>query len=147
MHLKIYRLNRDNPIPGYMSEEASGIDLFASLDRAITIAPGEYVLIPAGIKIALPAGFEAQIRPRSGLALKHGITVLNSPGTVDSDYRGEVKVLLINHGKMPFVVKNRMRIAQLVASRIERVEIEEVRYASEVEETGREEGGFGHTGA
>ena len=146
MHLKIYRLNRKNPIPGYMSEEASGIDLLASLDPEITIAPGEYELVPAGIKIALPAGFEAQVRPRSGLALKHGITVLNSPGTVDSDYRGEVKVLLINHGKMPFVVKNRMRIAQLVVSRVERVEIKEVRHASELEETGREEGGFGHTG-
>ena len=146
MHLKIYRLNRNNPIPGYMSEEASGIDLFASLDREITIIPGEYELVPAGIKIALQQGFEAQVRPRSGLALKYGITVLNSPGTVDSDYRGEVKVLLINHGKRPFVVKNRMRIAQLVVSRVARVEIEEVREASELEETGREEGGFGHTG-
>jgi dUTP pyrophosphatase len=88
----------------------------------------------------------AQVRPRSGLALEHGISVLNAPGTIDSDYRGEVKVLLVNHGKKPFVVKNRMRIAQLVVSRVERVEIEEVRYASELEETGRDDGGFGHTG-
>ncbi|MBN2322361.1 MAG: dUTP diphosphatase [Spirochaetes bacterium] len=146
MQLKIYRLNRKNAIPGYMSQEASGIDLLASLDREITIAPGEYELVPTGIKIALEAGFEAQVRPRSGLALKYGITVLNAPGTVDSDYRGEVKVLLVNHGKRPFVVKNRMRIAQLVISRVERVEIEEVQDASELEETGREEGGFGHTG-
>jgi dUTP pyrophosphatase len=146
MHLKIYRLNRRNPIPGYMSQEASGIDLLASLDREITIAPGEYELVPTGVKIALEAGFEAQVRPRSGLALEHGISVLNAPGTIDSDYRGEVKVLLVNHGKKPFVVKNRMRIAQLVVSRVERVEIEEVRYASELEETGREDGGFGHTG-
>ena len=146
MLLKIYRLNKDNPLPVYMSDEASGIDLLASLDRDITIQPGDYVLVPAGIRIALEKGFEAQVRPRSGLALKHGVTVLNTPGTIDSDYRGEVKVLLINHGRKSFIVKNRMRIAQLVVSRVERVEIEEVPRASDLEKTRRDAGGFGHTG-
>ena len=106
MVVKVYRLNKKNPLPGYMSKGASGIDLFASLDRDMTLPPGEYKCIPTGIIISLPAGYEAQVRPRSGLALKHGVTVLNTPGTVDSDYRGEIMVILINHGEKPLILKN-----------------------------------------
>lgn len=146
MLLKVYRLNRKNPVPGYMSPQASGIDLYASLDSKVQIGPGEYRLIPAGIRIALPIGYEAQVRPRSGLALEYGITVLNSPGTIDSDYRGEVKVLLINHSKIPFTVKNRMRIAQLVVCGVVRAKVVEVESREDLETTAREAGGFGHTG-
>ena len=146
MFLKIYRLNSNNPTPCYMSSQASGIDLYASLDCEVQIEPGEYRLVPAGIRIALPEGCEGQVRPRSGLALKHGVTVLNSPGTIDSDYRGEVKVLLINHGKKPFVVKNGMRIAQLVIAEVVRARIVEVDGRGDLEKTAREDGGFGHTG-
>lgn len=146
MFLKIYRLNTNNPTPCYMSSQASGIDLYASLECEVRIEPGEYKLVPAGITIDLPEGYEGQVRPRSGLALKHGITVLNSPGTIDSDYRGEVKVLLINHGKKPFVVKNGMRIAQLVIVEVVRAGIVEVDVRDDLEKTAREDGGFGHTG-
>jgi dUTP pyrophosphatase len=146
MFLKIYRLNRNNPTPCYMSSQASGIDLYASLDCEIRIEPGEYRLVSAGIRIALPEGYEGQVRPRSGLAWKHGVTVLNSPGTIDSDYRGEVKVLLINHGKKPFTVKNGMRIAQLVIAEVVRARIVEVDGRGDLEKTAREDGGFGHTG-
>lgn len=146
MILKIYRLNKKNPLPNYLSDEASGIDLYASLDRQIDINPGEYSCIPTGIKISLPEEYEAQIRPRSGLALKFGITVLNSPGTVDSDYRGEIMVLLINHGRKQFTVKNRMRIAQMVISKVEKAKIVEVESLDEIDSTARKNGGFGHTG-
>jgi dUTP pyrophosphatase len=110
MILKVYRLNKQNPLPDYMSHQASGIDLFASVDHDVSIDPGEYKVIPTGIRVSLPRGYEAQLRPRSGLALKYGVTVLNSPGTIDADYRGEVKVILINHGKKPFIIRNMMRV-------------------------------------
>ncbi len=146
MSIMIYRTNKENPIPKYMSKGASGIDLYASLGQPVTLVPGEYSCVPSGIIISLPEGLEAQIRPRSGLAAKHGITVLNTPGTIDSDYRGEIKVILINHGKKLFIVENGMRIAQMVISKIERAQIIEVSVKSELDATGRADGGFGHTG-
>jgi dUTP pyrophosphatase len=146
MILKIFKLNPQNPVPGYMTLGASGIDLYASLDAPIIIPHGQYRCIPAGIKIALPKGYEAQIRPRSGLALKNGVTVLNTPGTVDNDYRGEIKVLLINHGDRPFRVDRGMRIAQLVVAPVTRAEVWEVPIEERLESTERNEGGFGHTG-
>ena len=146
MSIMICRLNKDNPIPEYMSKGASGIDLYASLDSPVDLMPGEYRCIPSGIIISLPEGLEAQIRPRSGLAVKYGITVLNTPGTVDSDYRGEIKVILINHGKNMFSVKNGMRIAQMVINKVEKEQIIEVSEKSELDATKRADGGFGHTG-
>jgi dUTP pyrophosphatase len=119
------------------------MDLFAGIEPDVTIQPGETVLIPTGISIQLPEGFEAQVRPRSGLAIKHQIGILNSPGTIDSDYRGEVKIVLTNFGKEPFVVRRGDRIAQMVIHRYARVEWEEV---PALEETVRGGGGFGHTG-
>lgn len=144
--VKVCRINKKNPVPGYMSKGASGIDLLASLDQDITLPPGEYKCIPTGIVISLPAGYEAQIRPRSGLALKHGLTVLNTPGTVDSDYRGEIMVILINHGKMPLILKNGMRIAQMVIAKVEKARIVEAAARGEIDRTERNDGGFGHTG-
>jgi dUTP pyrophosphatase len=146
MSIQIYRLNKKNPMPKYMSKGASGMDLYASLEHPVTIMPGEYSCVPSGIIISLPEGLEAQIRPRSGLAAKHGITVLNTPGTVDSDYRGEIKVILVNHGKKLFTVKNGMRIAQMVISKVERVQIIEAAEKTELAATRRDDGGFGHTG-
>lgn len=146
MILKVFRINRENPLPRYMTDSASGIDLLASLDEPAEINPGEFMRIPTGIIISMPRGFEAQIRPRSGLAFEKGVTVLNTPGTVDADYRGEIGVVLINHGKQSFVVKNGMRIAQMVVSRVENADIEEVSAFEELESTGRDCGGFGHTG-
>ena len=146
MAVKVYRLNKKNPLPDYMSKGASGIDLFASLDRDMTLPPGEYKCIPTGIIISLPAGYEARVRPRSGLALKHGVTVLNTPGTVDSDYRGEIMVILINHGEKPLILKNGMRIAQMVIAKVEKVSVFEVAAREEIDRTERNRGGFGHTG-
>ena len=146
MSIMIFRTNKENPMPKYMSKGASGIDLLASLDGPVTLMPGEHSCIPSGIIISLPERLEAQIRPRSGLAAKNGITVLNTPGTVDSDYRGEIKVILINHGKKVFTVKNGMRIAQMVICKVERVQIIEVSEENELDTTGRADGGFGHTG-
>lgn len=119
------------------------MDLRASLEEEKVILPGEYELIPTGIAISMPRGLEAQVRPRSGLAFRHGIGLLNSPGTIDSDYRGEIGVILINFGKEPFVVKNGDRVAQLVFSKVVEVRVQEVQ---ELDETIRGEGGFGHTG-
>jgi len=146
MILKIFRLNKKNPLPTYMSKNASGIDLYSSCENDIHIGPGEYKCIPTGIIISLPNGYEVQIRPRSGLAFKYGITVLNSPGTIDSDYRGEIKVILINHSKEKFVVKNGMRIAQIVISEVEKAQIVEVKEIAQIDCTVRNDGGFGHTG-
>ena len=146
MVIKIFRLNNDNPLPCYMTEGSSGLDLYASVPSPVEISPGEYKCIPAGIVIALPGGYEAQIRPRSGLALKHGITVLNAPGTVDSDYRGEIKVLLINHSTVPFRVEGGMRIAQMVFSSVIRARTVEVEKLKDLDSTKRDSGGFGHTG-
>jgi dUTP pyrophosphatase len=138
------RLRESAQIPKYMSEHAAGLDLAASLEDVteLVIQPGARALVGTGLAIELPHGCEAQVRPRSGLALKHGVTVLNSPGTVDEDYRGEVKVLLINHGDKPFTVKNGERIAQLVIARVEHVELVE----ADLSDTRRGAGGYGHTG-
>lgn len=119
------------------------MDLTAALADALTLEPGDVQLVPCGFAIELPHGFEAQVRPRSGLAAKHGVTVLNAPGTIDSDYRGEVKVILINHGDAPFVVTPGMRIAQMVVAAVEQVEWAP---ADSLADTSRADGGFGHTG-
>jgi dUTP pyrophosphatase len=141
--VRIQRLRDGAVLPNYMSEGAAGLDLAALVDNEIVIAPGKRALVGTGLAIALPPGHEAQVRPRSGLAFKHGVTVLNSPGTVDEDYRGEVKVLLVNHGEEPFVVRSGERIAQLVIAPVARVQLEE--HAS-LDETVRGAGGYGHTG-
>ncbi|GIP33122.1 dUTP diphosphatase [Paenibacillus sp. J2TS4] len=135
--------NEDIKLPEKMSELASGFDLYASVAEPVTLHPGERRLIPTGFCLAMPGELEAQIRPRSGLALKHGITALNSPGTVDADYRGEVKVLLINHGQEPFVISRNERIAQMVFQYVPSIRLEEV---EELSDTERGAGGFGHTG-
>jgi dUTP pyrophosphatase len=134
------------PLPSYQSEAASGLDLLAAVpaDAPLTIAPGRHVAVPTGIAIALPPGTEAQVRPRSGLARHHGVTVLNAPGTVDADYRGEIQVLLINHGAEPLRVTRGMRIAQLVVAQVARVSLREV---TNLDGTSRGTGGFGSTGA
>jgi dUTP pyrophosphatase len=126
-----------------MSSGAAGMDLAACVDSPLTLAPGDRALVPTGVAIAVPAGYEAQVRPRSGLAAKHGVTCLNSPGTIDSDYRGEVMVLLINLGREPFVVQTGLRIAQMVLAPVVRAEVEEV---AELPPTTRGAGGFGSTG-
>jgi len=146
MLLKIYRISKKNPLPRYMTADASGIDLMASLEDPVEIRPGEFARIPTGIIISLPNGYEAQIRPRSGLAFKHGVTLLNAPGTIDADYRGEVGILLINHGKENFTVTNGMRIAQMVIAQVQSARIEEAVSIEELEKTDRDSGGFGHTG-
>lgn len=133
----------DIPFPRYMTEASAGMDICAAVDGDVTLLPGERELIPTGIAVALPPGYEAQIRPRSGLAVDVGVTVLNSPGTIDADYRGEVKILIINHGAQPFVVKRSDRIAQMVIHRVFRASWEA---ADDLETTGRGAGGFGHTG-
>ncbi len=130
-------------MPEYKSEGSAGADIFAFLEKSMRIEPGETVLVPTGIFVELPEGFEAQIRPRSGLALQHGITLLNTPGTIDSDYRGEIKIIMTNFGKGPYVVENGMRIAQMV---ITRVWYADFIIVSELKETKRNDGGFGHTG-
>ncbi len=146
MVLKIYRISKKNPLPRYMTGYASGIDLMASLESPVEIRPGEFARIPTGIIISMPSGYEAQIRPRSGLAFKHGVTLLNAPGTIDADYRGEVGILLINHGKESFTVTNGMRIAQMVIAQVQSARIEEAVSIEELDKTHRDSGGFGHTG-
>ena len=133
----------DLPLPAYMSEGAAGMDLYANVKEEVTVEKGSIKLIPTGIRIALPEGFEAQIRPRSGLALKNGISLVNSPGTIDSYYRGEIGVIVINLGENDFVVKRGDRIAQMVINRYEKVEWTE---CADLDETERGEGGFGHSG-
>lgn len=135
--------NGDQPLPAYATPQSAGMDLRANLDTPVTLHPMQRMLIGTGLHIALPEGFEAQIRPRSGLALKHGLTVLNSPGTVDADYRGEIKVLLINLSDTDFVINSGERIAQMVIARHEQAVFEAV---DELDETERGEGGYGHTG-
>jgi dUTP pyrophosphatase len=132
-------------LPAYQSALAAGLDLLAAVpeDAPVVLAPGKYALIPTGLTIALPAGFEAQVRPRSGLAVRHGVTVLNTPGTVDADYRGEIGVLLINHGDTPFLVRRGERIAQMVIASVVRAEFTLVASLSATERGG---GGFGSTG-
>lgn len=144
IHMDVKIINRSgHALPAYETPASAGMDLRAALEKPVTIHPGQRLLVPTGLFIALPIGFEAQVRPRSGLAAKHGITVLNSPGTVDADYRGEIKVILINHGQEAFVINNGERIAQLVVARHERVEWSET---DTLEETLRGAGGFGSTG-
>jgi dUTP pyrophosphatase len=140
--LKIVNRGRQ-PLPAYATEQSAGMDLRANIDEPLVLQPMERRLIPTGLYIALPPGFEAQVRPRSGLALKHGITVLNAPGTIDADYRGEVGVLLINLSKEPFTINDGERIAQMVIARHEQVELEPT---DELDETERGAGGYGHTG-
>ncbi|MEK5446520.1 dUTP diphosphatase [Paenibacillus sp. FSL R7-0331] len=144
-HVQINKLpgNEDVQLPRKMSEQASGFDLHASVAEPVVLAPGERALIPTGIALAMPDGLEAQIRPRSGLAFKHGITCLNTPGTIDADYRGEIKVLLINLGQEPFAIARNERIAQMVFQAVPAVTLVEV---DELTETQRGAGGFGHTG-
>ena len=135
----------DLPLPAYETGGSAGMDLRAAVaeDAPLTLAPGARALVPTGLKIALEPGYEAQVRPRSGLALKHGVTCLNSPGTIDSDYRGEVGVILINHGQEPFIIKRGERIAQMVIARHEQAEMIEV---ESLDQTARGAGGFGSTG-
>jgi dUTP pyrophosphatase len=142
--MEVQVINRSNhDLPNYETELSAGLDLRANINEDIQLNSLERVLIPTGLYIALPTGAEAQIRPRSGLAYKHGLTVLNSPGTIDADYRGEVKVLLVNLSNEPFIIKNGERIAQMVVAKHERVEWSLV---EELDETVRGAGGFGHTG-
>jgi dUTP pyrophosphatase len=134
---------RELGLPEYQTEGSAAMDLRAAVDEEMTINPGQTVLVPTGLKIALPRGYELQIRPRSGLALKNNLTILNSPGTIDSDYRGEVKIILSNFGDTPFVVERGMRVCQALLAEVARIEWQTV---SQVPETERGEGGFGHTG-
>ena len=142
--LPIKVINKSShPLPSYATEGAAGLDLRASLSEAVTLRPLERKLIPTGLYIELPLGYEAQIRPRSGLSIRHGITVINSPGTIDADYRGEVQVPLVNLSNEPFVIEDGERIAQMVIARHEVIQWEPV---EELSETKRGAGGFGHTG-
>lgn len=141
---KIKIVNKgQQPLPTYATAQSAGMDLRANIDAPITLRPMERQLIPTGLHIALPEGFEAQVRPRSGLALKHGITVLNTPGTIDADYRGELKVLLVNFSNTDFVINAGERVAQMVIARYEKVDFEQV---IELDDTERGAGGYGHTG-
>lgn len=133
----------DIPLPRYMTPTAAGMDICAAVEEPVVLEPGEIRMIPTGLAIALPEGFEAQIRPRSGLAVKHGIGIINSPGTIDADYRGEIQVALINLGKKPFSCSRADRIAQVVINRVSRMHMELV---DELEPSRRNDGGFGHTG-
>lgn len=142
--MRVRIVNRSkHPLPSYATAHSAGMDLRADLESSITLLPGQRALVKTGLFLELPEGTEAQVRPRSGLALKFGVTVLNAPGTIDADYRGEVGVILINHGQEPFEVKDGERIAQLVIARYERVVLKEV---ADLEVSARGAGGFGHTG-
>lgn len=141
--LKILPHGRGLDLPAYATAHAAGLDLRAAVEAPLTLAPGQRALVPTGLSLAIPAGFEAQIRPRSGLALKHGVTCLNSPGTIDADYRGEVKVLLVNLGAEPFVVQRGERIAQMVVAAHA---VATWNVVEQLPTTERGEGGFGHTG-
>lgn len=143
--VKISRCNgcEDIPLPKYQTGGAAGLDLYAAVDEPVTLNPGDIKLISAGIRLTIPPGYEGQVRPRSGLALKFGIGIVNSPGTIDSDYRGVVGVILVNFGKKPFVVSRCDRVAQLIVCRVEKVSLIEVNL---LDSSGRESGGFGSTG-
>ena len=142
MKVEVVNLS-SHELPKYSTNESAGLDLRADLQSPITLKPGQRSLIPTGLKIALPTGYEAQVRPRSGLAYKHGITVLNSPGTIDADYRGDVGVILINHGSESFTMENGERIAQLIIAKFIQIDWDEV---LDLSNTSRGEGGFGSTG-
>ncbi len=133
----------DIPLPAYMTANASGMDICAAVSGPTTIAPGEIALVPTGFAVAIPPGCEAQIRPRSGLAVKHGIGIINSPGTIDADYRGEIKIALINHGRKDFTINRGDRIAQMVIQSVCRARLYLV---DELDDSERQSGGFGHTG-
>jgi len=135
--------SQDMALPSYETAGSSGLDLRAAVHGELTLHPGEIRLVPTGLAVSLPTGYEAQIRPRSGLALKHGVGMVNSPGTIDSDYRGEIGLVLINWGKTPFLIKRGDRIAQMVVTRVSRAEVLEV---DRLETTARGGGGFGHSG-
>lgn len=141
--VKVKQIAKNFPLPAYQTEDSSGLDLYAAIVDSIFIQPGEIKLIPTGIKLSIPSGYEGQIRPRSGLALKHGITVLNTPGTIDADYRGVVNIILINLGEQTVRINSGDRIAQLIFNRVIKAEFE---LAEELDETKRRNGGFGHTG-
>ncbi len=143
MKIKLKKVRKDAKIPKYMTQKSAGLDIFACISSNITLKPGQRTLIPTGIAISLPDGYEAQIRPRSGLALNYGIIPLNTPGTIDADYRGEIKIILANLGENEFTIKNGDRIAQMVINKIEKVEFVEV---EELDNSLRGEGGFGSTG-
>lgn len=146
IELKVKRLrseDADVPAPRYMSEAAAGMDLHAAVREPLTLSPGGRAMVPTGFAIELPDGYEGQVRPRSGLAAKHGITLLNSPGTVDSDFRGELQVILVNLGSEPFVIERKMRIAQLVVAPVARARLVEV---ETLDSTTRGSGGFGSSG-
>ncbi len=133
----------DLPLPKYATSGSSGMDLSADVNKDVTILPGEIKLISAGIYLSIPEGYEAEIRPRSGLALKHGISLVNTPGTIDADYRGLLSLIMINHGKEPFAIKRGDRIAQMVIKEVVRAEVE---LTEDLDDTVRAAGGFGHTG-
>jgi dUTP pyrophosphatase len=143
--IRIKRIgNCSNGLPQKMTEHSAGFDLSAAVPEAVVLAPGQISVIPCGFAMAIPEGYEAQVRPRSGLAARHGITIINSPGTIDADYRGEVKVPLINLGSAPFTVEPGMRIAQMLIAPVPRVRLVE---AQDLDQTPRGAGGFGHTGS
>ena len=144
--VRIKRLgdNADIPLPERMTEHAAGFDVAAAVREPLVLQPREIRLVPCGFAMALPIGYEAQLRPRSGLSSKHGISLVNAPGTIDCDYRGEVRVPLINHGAQPFTIERGMRIAQMVIKKVPNVQLLEV---EELDDTGRGHGGFGHTGS
>jgi dUTP pyrophosphatase len=143
--IKITRLkgNKDLPLPEYKSEGSSGMDIRAAVKEPVQMKPGETCLIPTGLSISVPSGYEAQMRPRSGLALHHGIGMVNAPGTIDSDYRGEIGIIMINWGNEPFTIRRGDRIAQMIISKVYRAELSEV---DTLDTTYRGQGGFGHTG-
>jgi dUTP pyrophosphatase len=143
LKVKVKKLRLQAQLPRYMSLHAAGMDVFACPEEEMVIEPGCRAVVPTGIALAIPVGFEAQVRPRSGLALHRGVTLVNAPGTIDADYRGELGVILINHGSEKFVVSRGDRIAQLVIAPVQMVTLEQV---EELDETDRNEGGFGHTG-
>jgi dUTP pyrophosphatase len=142
IQIKKARHAEDLPLPAYMSDSASGMDLLAAVETDLTVEPGQRVFVSTGVHVAIPKGFEGQVRPRSGLALNHGVTVLNTPGTIDADYRGEVGVILANMGDKPFTVTRGDRIAQMVIAPVSRAALAET---DTLPESGRDEGGFGHT--
>jgi dUTP pyrophosphatase len=141
--VRFRRLRPAAVLPRYMTDGAAGMDLASAADGPITIGPGERLGVPTGWSMELPAGYEAQVRPRSGLSLRHGVTVVNAPGTIDSDYRGEIVVLLVNLGQQPYTIAPGERVAQMVIAEVSRAVVEEV---AELSETERGSGGFGHTG-
>jgi len=145
--IKILRLrpesDSDIPLPRYMTTHSAGMDICAAVEKELVLKPGDIALLPSGFAIALPAGFEAQIRPRSGLAVKHGIGLVNSPGTIDADYRGEVKIAVINWGQTPYTLHRGDRIAQMVIQKVYQAQLQPVQ---QLDETARDTGGFGHTG-